>query len=262
MTDAGADDAGWDPDRYDGDHAFVYEYGEDVVGLLGPAAGERILDLGCGTGHLTAEIAASGAEVVGMDNSAEMLETARAEHPDLRFVRGDAQEFALGAPLDVEEPLDAVFSNATLHWLADPDAAFESVAGVLRPGGRFVGEFGGTGNVSAIVESVSAELSARGHEVENPWYFPSVGEFASSIESHGFEVRRAELFDRPTELEGGDEGLRSWLAMFGDSLLAPAEGEEREDVLAAVEEGLRPEQFEDGAWIADYRRLRFVAVGE
>jgi len=258
----GADDAGWDPDRYDGDHAFVYQYGEEVLGLLAPGAGERILDLGCGTGHLTAEIAASGAEVVGMDNSGEMLETARSEHPDLRFVRGDAQEFALRDPLDVDEPLDAVFSNATLHWMDEPEAAFESVAGVLRPGGRFVGEFGGRGNVSAIVGAVSAELSARGHEVEHPWYFPSVGEFASSLEGHGFEVRRAELFDRPTELEGGDDGLRSWLAMFGESLLAPVEGDEREELLVAVEERLRDEQFEDGAWIADYRRLRFAAVRE
>ena len=260
MTDADANDAGWDPDRYDGDHAFVYEYGEDVVGLLGPSAGERILDLGCGTGHLTAEIAASGAEVVGMDSSAEMLETARAEHPDLTFVQGDAQDFGLGDPLDVEEPFDAVFSNATLHWMDDPEAAFESVAGVLRPGGRFVGEFGGRGNVAAIVGAVSAELESRGHEVENPWYFPSVGEFASSIEGLGFEVRRAELFDRPTELEGGDDGLRSWLAMFGDSLLAPVEGEEQEAVLEAVEDRLRPTQFVDGVWVADYRRLRFVSV--
>ena len=271
MTDSGADgpdgaavasEAGWDPDRYDGDHAFVYAYGEDVLGLLAPAEGEWILDLGCGTGHLTAEIAASGAEVVGMDNSAEMLATARTEHPDLRFLEGDAHDFALGDPLPDAERFDAVFSNAMLHWADDPDAVFESVADVLRSGGRFVGEFGGRGNVSAIVGAVTAELAERGHEVENPWYFPSVGEFASSLEGHGFEVRRAELFDRPTRLEGGEDGLRSWLAMFGESLLAPVEGEEREDVLGAVEERLRPEQFEGGAWIADYRRLRFVAVRE
>lgn len=262
MTDAGANEAGWDPDRYDGDHAFVYEYGADVVGLLAPEAGERVLDLGCGTGHLTAEIAASGAEVVGMDAAAEMLETARAEHPDLRFVQGDAQDFTLGDPLGETEPFDAVFSNATLHWMDDPGAAFASVAGVLRPGGRFVGEFGGKGNVEAIVGAVTAELESRGHEVRNPWYFPSVGEFASSLESHGFEVRLATLFDRPTELEGGDDGLRSWLAMFGDSLLASVEGEEREELLAAVEERLRPTQFGDGTWVADYRRLRFVAVRE
>ena len=262
MTEGDADGTSWDPDRYDGDHGFVYEYGEDVVGLLDPSGGERILDLGCGTGHLTAEIAASGAEVVGMDNSAEMLSTARAEHPDVEFVEGDARAFALGDPLPAGEPFDAVFTNAALHWVDDPDGVFESVAGVLRPDGRFVGEFGGRGNVAAIVEAVAAELEARGHVVRNPWYFPSVGEFASSLERHGFEVRLARLFDRPTELEGGEEGLRSWLAMFGESLLSPVEGEEREDVLAAVEARLRPSQFDDGSWVADYRRLRFVAIRE
>jgi len=107
---------------------------------------------------------------------------------------------------------------------------------------------------------VTAELEARGHEVENPWYFPSVGEFASSLEAHGFEVRRGELFDRPTELEAGEGGLRSWLAMFGDSLLSSVEGEEREAVLSAVEARLRPDLFEGGSWFADYRRLRFVAI--
>ena len=246
----------WDADRYDGDHAFVYEYGADVLEWLAPAAGERILDLGCGTGHLTAEIAAAGAEVVGLDNSIEMLETARAEHPGLQFVHADAHRFAFA------EPFDAVFSNAALHWVDDPDAVFASVADVLRTGGRFVGEFGGNGNVSAIVEAVAAELEERGHEVPDPWYFPTVGGFAASLEGHGFEVRRVELFDRPTELEGGADGLRSWLAMFGDSLLAPVVDEEREAVLEGVEARLRPAHFSDGTWVADYRRLRFAAVRE
>jgi trans-aconitate methyltransferase len=185
-----------------------------------------------------------------------MLETARAEHPELRFVLADAQRFSFA------EPFDAVFTNAALHWMSDPAGAFESVGDVLRPGGRFVGEFGGTGNVGSIVEAVRAALEARGYEVGDTWYFPSVGEFASSLEDHGFELRRAALFDRPTELDAGEDGLRNWLAAFGERLLAPVEGAERDAVLAAIEEQLRPEQFRDGAWIADYRRLRFVAVRE
>lgn len=256
MTGVGPSDSAWDPDRYDDEHGFVAEYGEDVLALLAPAPGERILDLGCGTGHLTAEIADAGAEVVGLDASAEMLETARSEHPDLPLVRGDAHDFAFA------DPFDAVFTNAALHWIDDVDAVLESVAEALRPSGRFVGEFGGEGNVARIVAAVSTELHARGHDGENPWYFPSVGEFASSLEGHGFEVRRAELFDRPVELEGGADGLRNWLAMFGDELLGPVAGEEREDVLEAVEARLRPELFEDGSWTADYRRLRFVAIRE
>lgn len=244
----------WDADRYDGDHAFVYEYGEAVVEWLAPAPGERILDLGCGTGHLTAAIAATGADVVGLDRSREMLTTARTEHPELSFVRADAQTFAFA------EPFDAVFTNAALHWMDDPAQVIESVAGTLRPGGRFVGEFGGRGNVSAIVEAVTAELESRGDEVPDPWYFPSVGEFSTALEGQGLEVRRAELFDRPVELEGGDTGLRSWLAMFGDSLLAPVARNDRESVVSAVEDRLRSEQYRDGSWVADYRRLRFLAV--
>jgi len=253
MTD-GDEEAGWDPDRYEGDHAFVYEYGGDLLDLLEPQPGERVLDLGCGTGHLTAEIAAAGAEVVGLDTSQAMLETARSDYPDLPFVRADAQAFAVSAPFD------AVFTNAALHWVDDPDAVLSSVADALQPNGRFVGEFGGQGNVAAIVEAVATELASRGYAVENPWYFPSVGTFASALERHGFEVRRAELFDRPTVLDGGDDGLRSWLAMFGESLLAPVEDEERAAVLSAVEERLRPQQYREGNWIADYRRLRFVAI--
>lgn len=253
MTGEGAL-ADWDPERYDADHAFVSEYGEEVVGLLAPAPGERILDLGCGTGHLTAEIASSGADVVGLDRSRGMLETARAEYPDLPFVRADARRFAFA------ESFDAVFTNATLHWIDEPERAFESVASVLRPGGRFVGEFGGRGNVATIVGAVMNELGSRGYDTQHPLYFPSVGEFTGSLEPHGFEVRRVELFDRPVELAGDDGGLRSWLTMFGDALFAPVVDDERQAIVSAVEDRLRPEQFRDGSWIADYRRLRFVAV--
>jgi trans-aconitate methyltransferase len=80
----------WDSSLYDDKHAFVTKYGEGVLELLAPQAGERILDVGCGTGHLTKKIAASGAEVVGLDSSAEMIETARTAYPEIEFVVADA----------------------------------------------------------------------------------------------------------------------------------------------------------------------------
>lgn len=251
-----ADENEWDADDYDGDHSFVYEYGEDVVDLLDPDPGERILDLGCGTGHLTDRIADRGADVVGVDSSAEMIETARSRYPDRTFVRADARTF------DLDGPFDAAFSNAMLHWVddADQDDVLEGVRRALRPGGRFVAELGGTGNVSSIVDAVTDELAARGYDVAHPWYFPSTGEYASRLERHGFEVRLARLFDRPTRLEGGDDGLASWLEMFGDSLFADLSTEETRAVIDAVEDRLASELYRDGAWIADYRRLRFVAV--
>lgn len=244
----------WDTDDYDDGHSFVFEYGEDVVGLLEPGAEERILDLGCGTGHLSARIAESGADVVGLDSSEEMVEQARETYPTCEFVHADARS------LSFEEPFDAVFSNAALHWISDQAAVLESVSDVLASDGRFVAELGGVGNVAAIVDAVRQVAADRGYDVTSPWYFPTIGEYATRLESHGLETQYATLFDRPTELEDSSDGLRNWLGMFGDSLLAPVPEEERSDVIAAVEDSLRADYYRDGAWIADYRRLRVVAV--
>jgi trans-aconitate methyltransferase len=248
----------WDPDDYERGHEFVYEYGGDVVDLLDPAAGERVLDLGCGTGHLTARIAGSvgpAGRVVGIDRSPEMVARAREAHPEVEFLRADARTFA------AREPFDAVFSNAALHWIDEQDAVAATVADLLGPGGRFVAELGGTGNVEAIVAATTAACEERGYAVENPWYFPSVGDHATLLEDHGFEVRFARLFDRPTDLDG-PEGLREWLGMFGDSLLASVPPADREAVVGDVEDRLRGALYDgaSGTWTADYRRLRFVAV--
>lgn len=244
----------WGATTYDDAHSFVFEYGEDVIELLDPREGERILDLGCGTGHLTNRIAEAGADVVGVDRSEEMIDRARRTYPDRRFVRADARNVAF------EAPFDAVFSNAALHWIRDQDAVLRRVAEALRPDGRFVAELGGTGNVSAIVDAVRAELAARGYDVTHPWYFPSVGEYATKLEEHGFEVRYATLFDRPTELDGGADGLAAWLDMFGDSLLSSVPADEQQEVISGIEDRLRADHFENGVWIADYRRLRVVAI--
>jgi trans-aconitate methyltransferase len=178
----------------------------------------------------------------------------RADNPDLRFEVADARDFAF------EAPFDAIFSNAVLHWVQDQDALLECVSDALVPGGRFVAECGGTGNVAAIVDAVTAEVNERGYQVENPWYFPSVGEYSTKLESHGFEVRYARLFDRPTKLENGEDGLEGWVEMFGDSLLAHLSEDEQAAVIEAVEARLRDDLFQDGDWYADYRRLRFVAM--
>ncbi|ELY99769.1 type 11 methyltransferase [Natrialba chahannaoensis JCM 10990] len=202
MSPRDCTDTEWDSTSYDGDHSFVFEYGEDIVDLLEPAPDERILDLGCGTGHLTNQIARSGADIVGLDASAEMLAEARERYPDREFVRADAREFAF------ETDFDAVFSNAALHWIPEQDAVLDSVAASLRPGGRFVAELGGVGNVQSIVDAVRAAASEHGYEVDSPWYFPSVGEYATVLESNGFEVRYATLFEVDgTRRQSGRVGL-------------------------------------------------------
>lgn len=244
----------WDAAAYDEHHSFVVEFGEDLIELLDPRAGERILDLGCGTGHLTARIADHGASVVGLDTAKPMLESARTTYPDGAFVHADARA------IPFVDAFDAVFSNAALHWIRDQDAALESIAASLRPGGRLVAELGGVGNIDSILSAVEAELGARGYDAHMPWYFPSVGEYATLLEASGFEVRYAALFDRPTALDNGEEGLAVWLDMFGDQFLSPLSADERESVVAGVEDRLRETRFENGEWTVDYRRLRFVAV--
>jgi trans-aconitate methyltransferase len=232
----------WDAERYQSRHSYVFAYGADLIGLLGPRAGEKILDLGCGSGQLTAKIAESGAEVVGVDRSPEMVAEARRNFPSLTFEIGDAAGFT------VDGPFDAVFSNAALHWVKDADGAAASVARALRNGGRFVLEMGGKGNTQAVLDAVREGVGP----VETPWYFPSVGEYTSLLERHCFEIALATLFDRPTRVEGED-GLEEWLAMFAGSMLGSAEARR------AVANRLRPTMFRDGAWIIDYRRLRVIA---
>ncbi len=247
----------WNTDLYEQQHAFVWQYGESLLELLAPQAGEKILDLGCGTGQLTAKIAESGAFVQGIDSSLAMISTAQSNYPHINFVAADARNF------QVEEPLDAVFSNAVLHWIKQPDAAIDCVEKALKPGGRFVAEFGGKGNVGAIARAllkVLSEIGCEEPESLNPWYFPSIGEYALLLENQGFDVSYAVLFDRPTPLEGGTAGMVNWIEMFAGGFLSGLSQEVRSRAIKQVEERLRPALYRDGNWSADYRRIRVVTV--
>jgi len=261
MVEDGAVANEWQADRYDEDHAFVYESSQDLVELLAPEPGERIADLGCGTGHLTAEIAEAVAAAphetsgvaVGFDRSPEMVAEASETYPTVDFFQADARS------LPFDGSLDAVFSNAALHWISDQRAAVSSIRDALRPGGRLVAELGGVGNVATITDALEAELTDRGYPGEHGWYFPSPGEYATLLEGAGFEVRDLRLFDRPTPLDGED-GLANWIEGFGDELLEPLSTAERAAVIDAVEDCCRDALWADGEWLADYRRLRVVAV--
>ncbi len=253
MTQAHTPGPGWDAGLYDSKHSFVWKHGASLVELLAPRAGERIVDLGCGTGHLTAQLAAAGAEVVGLDNSPAMIAQAQQTYPALPFELADARAFT------VPEPVDAVFSNAALHWITEPERVIGRVQRALKPGGRFVAEFGGRGNVQAITVGMeSAAQEVLGSPLGNPWYFPGVADYATLLERHGLEVTFAELFDRPTPLEG-EAGMRHWVAMFGGHWLGRVPPERHDDFLRRVEEELRLRLHRDGSWFADYRRLRVRA---
>jgi trans-aconitate methyltransferase len=242
----------WDPQLYDQRHSFVWKLGAELLEWLEPRAGERILDLGCGTGQLTARIAESGAEVSGLDSSAEMIAQARAAFPGLHLIHGDAAAF------QTDQRFDAVFSNAVLHWVKDASGAARSIAAALKPGGRFVAEFGGRGNCGLLLEAVSKVAARHRYAVESPWYFPAIAEYAGVLEEAGLDPADARLFDRDTPLEG-DDGHRNWLRMFGEPLLAHVPDGAREQFLDEVEAELRPRLFRGGQWFIDYRRLRVKA---
>jgi len=241
----------WDPQRYQNQNSFVWQFGASLLELLRASAGERILDIGCGTGQLTAEIARSGARVVGLDNSPEMLAEARKNFPSVAFEQGDATSFQF------QQPFDAVFSNAALHWVKDQPAAAASIARALRPGGRLVAELGGKGCIASVIGALRTVLGPRAEGL-CPWRFPSIGEFAPLLEQQGLEVGQACLFDRPTPLEG-ENALQDWLRMFAGAYFKDLSLDEARDAVAQVAAQLRPSLYRDGIWTLDYRRLRLVA---
>jgi SAM-dependent methyltransferase len=244
----------WNAKTYDEAHDFVWQLGVGVVDLLKPQHGELILDLGCGTGHLANQIALRGVNVIGLDPSEKMLETARREYSYLDFRVADARTF------DFPERFDAVFSNAVLHWIHEPERVIERVAHHLKPGGRFVAEFGGKGNVAAFEKAMTGAAEQLGlPRFGDVNYFPSIGEYASLLEKGGFEVSFATLFDRPTLLDG-EEGARNWLLQFRGAYLDALDAADREAVLDLAVRRLRPILYGENGWFADYRRLRFVAT--
>jgi trans-aconitate 2-methyltransferase len=251
-------DRTWDATLYQSQHAFVWESSQDLLSLLAPQPGEVILDLGCGTSQLTQQIAASGAEVTGLDASPEMVEQARQNYPHIPFAIADARSFTC------DRQQDAVFSNAVLHWVTEPEQAMafgrsETIACIhraLKPGGRFVAEFGGRGNVAQIVATVSDVLTELGCAATHPWYFPSISDYSVLLERQGFQVTYASLRDRPTPLAGGDMGLGNWLRMFGGRWLDRVPVAQCAEVVEAVVQRLQPSLYRDGTWIVDYRRIR------
>jgi trans-aconitate methyltransferase len=242
----------WKAERY-AEHAhFVPALGQPVLDLLNPQGGERILDLGCGDGVLTEKIVATGASVMGVDASADMVAAAQRLGLDARV--------ADGARLDFSREFDAVFSNAALHWMKDdPDAVIAGVVRALKPGGRFAGEMGGHGCVAAITVALIAVLERHGVDAKSasPWYFPTVDDYRARLERGGFTVEYIELIPRPTQLP---TDMAGWLDTFAAPFLSRLPANERtvarDEAIAMLKPVLRDEA---GRWTADYMRLRFLA---
>jgi SAM-dependent methyltransferase len=243
----------WNSTLYDDRAAFVSELASDLVPWLRPRTGERILDLGCGTGTLTAQIARQGAHVTGIDRSPEMIAAAREKYVDLRFELEDGQDLPYAAQFD------AVFSNAALHWMPRAADVLRGVERALVPGGRFVAEFGGAGCVQTVVSAVARIL--RDWQIDPTpylsWFFPTPGLYAGLVESNGLVLRELRYFERPTPVAGA-EGLSTWLALFQSELMKTL-GDRWPELCREASERCRSALFRDGQWWLDYVRLRVVA---
>ena len=240
----------WDPQSYARNARFVSDLGAPVVELLAPRAGERILDLGCGDGALTKKLADLRCEVVGVDSSAPQIEAARRLGLDARVMDG--------ARLGFDCEFDAVFSNVAIHWMKPPDDVIAGVWRALKPGGRFVGEFGGHGCVETIKRALLAALNRRGIDGDalNPWFFPTVEDYSARLSRRGLTISYIALIPRPTPLP---TDIKGWLETFAQPLMAPLADGDRAAFIDEVRAALRPALCDaDGKWFADYVRLRFA----
>lgn len=242
----------WEPSDYAKNAAFVPEFGKAVVDLLAPKPDERILDLGCGDGVLTETLIAAGAKVRGVDASPEMIEAAKA--------RGLDVEVKDGEKLDFDAQFDAVFTNAALHWMLDPQAVARGVFRALKSGGRYVGEQGGHGNIATLRAGLREELVERGYPVpeNDPQWYPTVEDFTEIHRAAGFHDIEAWLIERPTPLPAGAAGwFKTFRAGFLDAAKVP--DAEQDEVATAAETRLADKLRQpDGSWVADYVRLRFT----
>jgi SAM-dependent methyltransferase len=241
----------WGAEKYEKNARFVSDMTSDVVNWLAPKPGERILDLGCGDGALTEKLAQAGALVTGADNSEPLLAAARKRGLDVIFKDGQG--------LDFGPEFDAVFSNAALHWMTRAEDVVKGVARALKKGGRFVAEFGGHGNIAAIITALRATALKHGKDpaLAAGWFYPTPAEYRALLERNGFTVERIGLFPRPTPLP---TGLRGWLSTFRESYFEQWPSSEREKIADEIEELLAPAlRDKAGNWTADYVRLRVLA---
>lgn len=243
----------WNAANYAQNGAFVHELAGGVVEWLAPQPGETILDLGCGDGQLTARLTTLGASVCGVDASPAMIAAARIQGIDAQVASAEHLPFA-------DASFDAVFSNAVLHWVRDHDAMMKEVRRVLRPGGRFVAEFGGHGNVAAIMVALRAVLARYGQAglEDGRNYYPTAEIYSRRLQKQGFQVERIALIPRPTLL--AESGMQGWLQTFRRGLLDELPEPLRNPVVDETVALLHPVLCDEtGQWTADYVRLRFIA---
>ncbi|MDY4173518.1 MAG: class I SAM-dependent methyltransferase [Evtepia sp.] len=243
----------WDAKLYNDSQNFVAEYGKDLLEFV-PAGTNKILDLGCGTGTLTRQLAERCHDVLGMDASDAMIQTAQKSYPQLKFAVADALELS-----DAQE-WDIIFSNAVFHWISDHNLLLQKIHRALKPKGKLICEFGAHGNISIIENGFHCALQEIGMEYRSKFNFPTVEDFEDLLHQNGFVIEQIYDYDRPTPLKDGDQGLYHWAIQFFQSDLEKLSPEQKDIVLDGMKHKLRSKLWNGTCWVADYRRLRVVAA--
>ena len=243
----------WNSKLYNNNHDFVAEYGKGLLEFVPEDKTQKILDLGCGTGVLTAELAQRGGYVLGIDGSSEMIETAKHTYPSLDFEVMDALK------MSYLQQWDVVFSNAVFHWILDHDLLIQQIKSALKPSGTLICEFGAYGNIQTIENGLKNALEKKGLLLSSKFNFPTVEIFGSLLEKHGFSIDKIYDYDRPTPLKDGEEGLCKWAKQFFETDLRKFSENERNLILNDMMDVVREKLWNGSYWTADYRRLRVIA---
>lgn len=243
----------WNSKLYDSKHDFVSEYGKGLLEFIPKDKMLKILDLGCGTGTLTSEIAKNCQYVLGIDGSKEMIEQAKITYPELEFEVGDALK------MSYEGQWDIVFSNAVFHWISDHDQLLSNIKSSLKDSGQLICEFGGDGNIETIENGFINVLNSIGYDYISKFNFSTTEKFASLLEKNGFIVDELYIYDRPTVLKDGEKGLYNWAKQFFASDLANFDIIEQEKILLGLQKQVKNQLWDSSNWVADYKRLRAVA---
>jgi trans-aconitate 2-methyltransferase len=191
----------WDGKTYDRISGPMQALGQAVLDRLPLVGDETVLDAGCGSGRLTEQLIERlpQGKVIAVDASASMVAAARARlGPEADIRQADL------LTLDLEQPIDAVFSTATFHWIADHDALFGGLHGVLKQGGRLCGQCGGEGNITGLRGRAAAVMEREPYAkhfatFKAPWNYAGANETEARLRAAGFEQAECWLAPAPTE---------------------------------------------------------------
>ncbi len=243
----------WDSKLYNDSQNFVAEYGKGLLEFV-PAKTNKILDLGCGTGTLTKQLAERCNYVLGIDSSDTMIQEAKRSYPYLDFETANALEILYECEWDI------IFSNAVFHWINNHNLLLQKIHKALKQNGRLICEFGAYGNISTIENGFGYALQEIGVKYVSKFNFPTVNNFEHLLKENGFLIEQIYCYDRPTPLKDGNQGLYNWAIQFFQSELGQLSAEQQHKVLSSMSSRIKSQLWNGTCWVADYKRLRAIAT--